>query len=70
MKHVARRTRSATVQVIAGNRLRACATCGEWLPEDEVWYRWRGHLASWNNECRECENARRRAFYRRQREAA
>lgn len=59
-----RRPRHAVVRTVAGQRLRCCYTCGEWLPEDDHWFRWRGHAASWNSECRCCENARRRAYYR------
>ena len=65
-----RRQRSAVVRTVAGQRLRCCYTCGEWLPEDTIIYRWREHADGWATECRDCENARRRAYYRRQREAA
>ena len=65
-----RRTRDATVQTIAGQRQRCCGTCREWLPEDDHWFRWRVHTASWNSECRCCENARRRAYYQKHRVAA
>ncbi len=42
---------------------RRCLTCRDWLPLVE--YRWREKNASYNSECKLCENARRLKSYHR-----